>query len=100
MSVRPASTSAAVCSRVRSGPKNRGRAVTGIVALRAAGVILKELLIGIVDPAARNIDADLIILARDLREPFAVSTGSSSASIQIALCGSPMPAPTPICCGA
>ena len=44
-------------------------AVVGVVALRAAGIVLVELLVGIVDAAAGQIEAERVILARDLREP-------------------------------
>src|SRR5215469_14397133 len=44
-------------------------AVGGVVALRTAAVILEELLVGVVDPAAGIVEADLVILARQLGEP-------------------------------
>ena len=44
-------------------------AVAGVVALRAAGVVLEELLVGVADPAAGDVDADLRVLAGELGEP-------------------------------
>jgi hypothetical protein len=44
-------------------------AVAGIVPFGAASIVLVELLVGIVDPAARYIKPDLIVLAGDFRKP-------------------------------
>src|SRR6516164_4486744 len=58
-------------------------AIAGIVALGPAGVILEELLVGIVDTAAGDVDADLVVFAGHfLGNQFAVSTGSSSPSVR------------------
>jgi hypothetical protein len=46
-----------------------GIAVGGIVALRAAAVILEELLVGVVDAAAGVVETDLVVLAGELGEP-------------------------------
>src|SRR6516162_5810505 len=46
-----------------------GVAITGVVALRAAAVILKELLVGVVDPAAGVVETDLVVLAGELGKP-------------------------------
>ena len=56
-------------------------AVAGVVALRAADVVLVELLVRIVDAAAGQIEADQIILAGDPAVQTAVSTTSRSPSI-------------------
>jgi hypothetical protein len=47
-----------------------GVAVAGVVALRAAAVILEKLLVGVVDPAAGVVEADLVVLAGELGKPF------------------------------
>src|SRR5215831_2902769 len=47
-----------------------GIAVAGIVALRLAGEVLVEVLIGIVDAVAGGVEADRIGLAADLGEPL------------------------------
>src|SRR5438477_11759475 len=44
-------------------------AIAGVVALRAAAVILVEHLVGVVDAAAGVVLSELVIVARDLREP-------------------------------
>ena len=44
-------------------------AIAGVVALRAAAVVLVEHLVGVVDAAAGVVLAELVIVARDLREP-------------------------------
>ena len=44
-------------------------AISGVVALRAAAVVLEELLVGIVDAAAGIVEADLVVLAGELGEP-------------------------------
>src|SRR6516162_10036598 len=44
-------------------------AIAGIVALGPAGVILEELLVGIVDTAAGDVDADLVVFAGHFGEP-------------------------------
>jgi len=46
-----------------------GIAIPGVVTLRAARVILIELCIGVVDADPGEIEADLVILAVDLRKP-------------------------------
>ena len=46
-----------------------GIAIAGVVARRAAAVILVELLVGVVDTAAGEIGADRVVLARDLGKP-------------------------------
>ena len=46
-----------------------GVAITGVVALRAAAIILEELLVGVVDAAARVVEADLVVLAGELGKP-------------------------------
>jgi hypothetical protein len=46
-----------------------GVAIAGVVALRAAAVILEELLVGVVDAAAGVVEADLVVLAGELGEP-------------------------------
>ena len=44
-------------------------AIGGVVALRAAAVILEELLVRVVDAAAGIVEADLVILAGELGKP-------------------------------
>jgi hypothetical protein len=46
-----------------------GVATAGVVSLRAAAVILEELLVGVVDPAAGVVEPDLVVLAGKLGEP-------------------------------
>ena len=46
-----------------------GVAVAGVVALRAAAVILEELLVGVVDLAAGAVEPDLVVLAGELGKP-------------------------------
>jgi hypothetical protein len=45
-----------------------GIAIACVVALRAAAVILEELLVGVVDTAAGVVEADLVVLAGELGE--------------------------------
>jgi hypothetical protein len=58
-----------------------GVAVPGVVAWRTAAIVFVKLLVGIVDAAAGEIEADLVVLARDLGNQLAVSTISSSPSM-------------------
>src|ERR1700751_3543935 len=44
-------------------------AIAGVVALRTAAVILKELLVGVVHTTAGIVEADLIVLEGELGEP-------------------------------
>jgi hypothetical protein len=46
-----------------------GIAVAGVIALRAAAVVLEELLVRVVDAAAGIVEADLVVLAGELGEP-------------------------------
>src|SRR5207244_4166387 len=43
-----------------------GIAISGVVTWGTTGVVLVELLVGVVDPAAGEIEADLVVLAHDL----------------------------------
>src|SRR6516225_11759869 len=45
-------------------------AIAGVVALRAAGIVLIERLVGVVDGVARKVEPERVVLARDLREPL------------------------------
>jgi hypothetical protein len=45
-------------------------AIAGVVALRTAGVMLEEISVGIIDAAARQVGADHVVLAGDLRKPI------------------------------
>src|SRR5438309_4088510 len=45
------------------------RSVVCVVALRAAGIVLVEIGVGIIDPAAGQIAGDREVLAGDLRKP-------------------------------
>jgi hypothetical protein len=46
-------------------------AVVRVVALGAAGIVLVEGLVRVVDAVAGEVEADGIVVARDLREPLA-----------------------------
>ena len=62
-----------------------GIAVAGVVALRLAGEVLEIVLVGIVDAVAGGVEADRVVLARDLGEPLRGLDDVDSASIQISL---------------
>src|SRR6516165_4345171 len=60
----------ASCPAAETGFLQLGIVIAGVVPLRAAGVILIELRIGVVDADPGEIEADLVILAVDFGKPI------------------------------